>query len=252
MADLGEIPWQLYIAEPSRGAASLINDRWAVTAAHVVATGTDSFQKVHGGLVDASQSLREGPDKSKMTIDRIIIHPDYVVQKDGGSQTNYDHDIALIRMASRVKLGPNLLPVCLPLADGELKVNQLGTISGWGKNDRNVERPDIKTRFLHHTPVKVLSIDDCKNTPDNMVFTANMFCAGDEGKDSCREDSGGPFVSPSLSLGNEGGSRPYRLMGIVSWGSHCSERMYQGYYTKVQNYIPWIQSTIDTVEREKR
>jgi len=42
-----------------------------------------------------------------------------------------------------------------------------------------------------------------------------------------------------------GGSEPYRLTGIVSWGPPCQERQYKGYYTKVANYVDWIKETID-------
>lgn len=41
-------------------------------------------------------------------------------------------------------------------------------------------------------------------------------------------DSGGPLICNG------------KLMGIVSWGISCANPRYPGVYTKVSNYVDWI------------
>ncbi|KAK2844746.1 hypothetical protein Q5P01_011405 [Channa striata] len=99
-AKLGEIPWHLFIKEPSRGGATLINDRWAVTAAHVVEHTEETSLRLYGGLVDGSLTQNpQSPNLVVMESERIIIHPGYAVGVD--ERANFDNDIALIRLASR-------------------------------------------------------------------------------------------------------------------------------------------------------
>uniref|UniRef100_A0A4W5MXS9 Peptidase S1 domain-containing protein n=1 Tax=Hucho hucho TaxID=62062 RepID=A0A4W5MXS9_9TELE len=194
LAKMGERPWQLLTKQPKRGGASLISDRWAITAAHV------------------SLSLTE----------KIIIHPDFMKGIAGDERTNYDNNIALIRMSSRVKLGPNVLPICLLEADGGFKEGQQGTVSGWGGTENKAENKILdKSQFLLYSAVGRYPQINCEDTPvlsinKPMVFTENMFCAGGDGKDSCKGDSG----------------------GIVSWGSLCElgKDSKKGYYTKMENY----------------
>ncbi|XP_047454257.1 complement C1s subcomponent-like [Mugil cephalus] len=237
----GEIPWQLFIENP-RGAASLINERWAVTAAHVVDGVSETSLQLLGGLIDVNT---ERSNAVNIESEKIIIHPGY---RKGiqSAQTNYDNDIALIKFTSRVNFSPNLLPICLPEVNQGVSEDEQGTVSGWGfTEDRRV------SSSLKYAHIAAYSLRECQRTPVlpsrriAATFTNNMFCAGAQGTDSCRGDSGGPFVSPVLS-----GSRgPYYLTGIVSWGSPCRQERNKGYYTKVGNYVEWIKETMEMEDK---
>uniref|UniRef100_A0A3Q3EMX2 trypsin n=1 Tax=Labrus bergylta TaxID=56723 RepID=A0A3Q3EMX2_9LABR len=227
-----------------QGGASLINDRWAVTAAHVVEDVQQNALRMFGGLVHREAMTNRFSNVAEMGIERIIIHPHY--NTGVRDRTNFDNDIALIRLASRVALGPNILPICLPEGNRGLLDNEQGTVSGWGMTEGPQGFHQSST--LKYVDIGVYSLAQCQDTPytkskKRTVFTNNMFCAGATGKDSCQKDSGGPFVLPVLS--EEG---PYYLTGIVSWGPPCRDRQYKGYYTKVENYVDWIKTTIDAVE----
>lgn len=240
-AKLGQIPWQLLIKTPNRGGASLISDRWAVTAAHVVDGVQETSLRLFGGLVDGRTS--NGPGVAELNSERIIIHPGYSKEANN-ERTNYDNDIALIRFSSRVNFGPNLLPICLPEPDRGILEREQGSVSGWGMT---IDR--LYTAKLKYAHIEAYPLNECQRTPTTrsnkaMMFTNNMFCAGAPGKDSCYGDSGGPFVLPMLF--SDG---PYVLAGIVSWGAPCRGGDNKGYYTKVENYVEWIRSTIKTEDR---
>ncbi|KAK5861785.1 hypothetical protein PBY51_017235 [Eleginops maclovinus] len=239
-ATLGEIPWQLLVTGRRRGGATLISDRWAVTAAHVVEGDKVTSYRLYGGLVDGGRGGTL-PKGVALDIDRIIIHPNYI--QGTADRTNFNHDIALIRFSSRVNFGPNLLPVCLPEPNRGLVEGEQGTVSGWGGTETEAISASLK--YAH---IGVYSTAECENTgitTKRMIFTSNMFCAGSPTADSCRRDSGGPLVMPMLSEGNE----PYYLTGIVSWGASCRKRNFKGYYVKVENYVGWIKETINTAEQ---
>ena len=51
-------------------------------------------------------------------------------------------------------------------------------------------------------------------------------------------DSGGPMVS-------EGSTGSMEIVGIVSWGRGCARKLLPGIYTRVVNYLPWIQANIN-------
>ncbi|KAL7887095.1 hypothetical protein AOLI_G00048160 [Acnodon oligacanthus] len=204
-AKLGQITWQLPTKQPNRGGASLISDRWAITATHVVVGQETKTLMFYGGMID-------GQDQNaiEMETEKIIIHPGYKVESP--IQTNYDNDIALVKMSARVPLSINIMPVCLPeKSNGPVMEGKLGTILGFGGTSKY------------------------------------MFCAGDDDKfvDTCKGDTGGPLVIPLLGRGCP--ETPYRLKGIVSWGpAECGKENFKGYYTKVENYLDWIRETMET------
>ena len=62
---------------------------------------------------------------------------------------------------------------------------------------------------------------------------------GEEGKDACSGDGGGPLVCP-------GPDGRMELVGLVSWGVGCGERGLPGVYTNIAQYTNWILDTIET------
>ena len=58
--------------------------------------------------------------------------------------------------------------------------------------------------------------------------------AVDGGMDSCQGDSGGPVAVRNVE------DTDWLLMGITSWGSGCAQPGRPGVYTKVSNYLNWI------------
>jgi trypsin len=83
--------------------------------------------------------------------------------------------------------------------------------------------------------VGVISRSDCSDAyaPEGYPVSTNMVCAGVSGggQDACGGDSGGPLVDSSDTL-----------VGLVSWGIGCAQAAYPGVYTRVGNYISWINS----------
>lgn len=73
-------------------------------------------------------------------------------------------------------------------------------------------------------------------------FDQAVLCAGDlkGGKDSCQGDSGGPLMAPSTI----NYAHHFYQIGIVSYGIGCARVDVPGVYTRVQNFVDWIQEKV--------
>ncbi|XP_053156088.1 trypsin-like isoform X2 [Hemicordylus capensis] len=142
--------------------------------------------------------------------------------------SSMDNDIMLIKLATPATLNSRVRAISLPS-----KCVTAGTeclISGWGNTLSNGENfPSL----LQCLDAPVLSDAECKGALPGSI-TSNMMCVGylEGGKDSCEGDSGGPVECNG------------ELQGVVSWGIGCAMAGYPGVYTKVCNYVDWIQETI--------
>ncbi|XP_056385006.1 complement C1s subcomponent [Hyla sarda] len=241
-AKKGYFPWLVRIVMTSNfGGGSLISDGWVVTAAHVLPEGEMPTLQV--GDVDYRHA-------KTIQAKKVIIHPDWPNADDEDERKNYNNDIALIQLAKRIELDECISPICLPEKGDTSRpaVREVGYIAGWGKAKPNKTKVLVnEPKILQYTGVPLHDLEKCKTDKAKAyTFTSNMLCAGGDGHDSCQGDSGGPLMYEDRK--NNDYKRFY-IAGIVSWGIKCGE---MGMYTKVRNYVDWIEKTIEEVENEEK
>lgn len=76
----------------------------------------------------------------------------------------------------------------------------------------------------------------------NVNLTTTQICAGEEGKDTCRGDSGGPLMVKDSE------NRWY-AEGIVSFGLACGRKEWPAVYTNIPSYSNWI---VNELRKERR
>ncbi|XP_050721230.1 ovochymase-2-like isoform X1 [Eriocheir sinensis] len=228
---LHEYPWQVALVSKSGNrpycGGSIISNQWILTAAHCVDRNTVSDTDIVIGEHDWSTSSDTSATERK-SLSQAIRHPSY-------SSQALDNDIALLQLAEPITFPSNnkIAPVCLATPDNLYEAVQ-ATITGWGTLKSGGSQP----YKLNEVTVPTMTNAACKATGyDDDEITANMICAGvsEGGKDSCQGDSGGPMVTGSGSM---------QQIGVVSWGYGCADQRYPGVYTRVSNYVSWIEGKI--------
>ncbi|XP_036329867.1 serine protease 7-like, partial [Rhagoletis pomonella] len=168
----------------------------------------------------------------KLGYEQVIPHPQYQPNNN-----NRHHDIALIRLAEDVTYSDFIRPVCLPLASTRQAINvgELLTVAGWGRT-LLARQSNVKQELA----VPVVEHDACarKFSSRNVNLITSQLCAGGEfSKDSCDGDSGGPLMRQSTN------NRWY-LEGVVSFGNRCGLEGWPAVYTRVADYVDWIEQSL--------
>ncbi|XP_063388373.1 venom serine protease 34-like [Cydia fagiglandana] len=207
--------------EEIRCGATIIAPRYVVTAAHCVvgraasslAVVVGEHDKTTGGDTSATQGFN---------VERVTVHPQY-------TSSNYDYDIAILRLAKDIVYSDRVGPVCLPFkfVNTDFAGSRF-TLLGWGS--LFIGGPVSNT--LQKVDVDVLSQAACQRAVPSL--TARQVCHYSAGKDTCQDDSGGPalYTDPSTSL--------LFLGGISSYGRLCAQQGQPGINTRVTALLPWI------------
>lgn len=163
---------------------------------------------------------------------KVLIHGSY-------DPSITDTDLALLKLERPVRLGPYVVPVCLPAPNSTFS-RTLGnirhsTVSGWGR----LTQFGPPSRFLQRLELPRVHLQECR-AHTRLNITRNMLCAGlrSGGRDACRGDSGGPLVTRYKET--------WFLTGVVSWGKGCAQQDLYGVYTRVSNFVGWIQQVMAT------
>ncbi len=228
--------------------ASLIADKWLLTAAHCVEDGGENLH-VNIGAHDLSL----GADNA-IKVRSIYIHPDY------NTPSLLENDIALIELDTRFSIAPIKIA---SLADSEMLAlqNSPAMALGWGSTLAYEAYPDFAPQsypdVLRQVDLLLYNTEECKEivrNADSLLTPSprsadgikdNMLCAGveDGSKDVCNGDSGGPLVVET--------STGWQQVGIVSWGEGCAAPGYPTKFTKLALYHDWIDSHINGIAMQE-
>ncbi|XP_077396591.1 mannan-binding lectin serine protease 1 isoform X2 [Festucalex cinctus] len=251
-AEPGNFPWQvlLNVEDSSRvpserwfGSGALLSDAWILTAAHVVLSRRRDARVVpvapeHIKVLAGAVDMRDKRASAVLAVSRVLVHPDF-------RPSDFDNDIALLKLSVRVELNHVVHHVCLPpSSQGDAPApppHSLGVVAGWG-----VSHPDVTSDLLQFVRLPVVPQGECRASyaarAGGYNVSDNMFCAGfyEGGRDTCLGDSGGAFVA------QDSVSRQWAVFGLVSWAGpeECGSRRVYGVYTRVNNYLKWIQEHI--------
>uniref|UniRef100_A0A8C9UHR5 HGF activator n=1 Tax=Serinus canaria TaxID=9135 RepID=A0A8C9UHR5_SERCA len=229
----GSHPWTaaIYIGESFCG-GSLVQTCWVVSAAHCFA---NSPLKSTIRVVLGQQIFNKTTDVTQtFEIEKYILHPQYSVFNPT------EHDIALIKLkknGQRCAVKSQFVqPICLPESNTLFPDQLKCQISGWGHKHENISG---YSDVLQETLVPLIPEEKCRS-PEiyGTELTENMFCAGyfDSKSDACQGDSGGPLACEENDISY--------LYGIISWGDGCGRVNKPGVYTRVTNYVKWINEKI--------
>ncbi|XP_059188419.1 trypsin I-P1-like [Centropristis striata] len=196
---------------------TLVHPQWVVSAAHC--WKPSSLMRVV--LSEHNLKKDEGLEQN-FNVSKIYRHHyDY---------RSFDNDIMLIKLSEPAKENANVQRAQLPDdSTPPLQHHHLCTVSGWG----------VTQIYSYYLSPALRSVNVNINNYCRYYYwgriTSNMLCAGSPmgGKDSCQGDSGGPLICDGY------------FEGIVSWGISCANAYFPGVYTKVRNYVPWINYVIN-------
>ncbi|XP_025835878.1 CLIP domain-containing serine protease 2-like, partial [Agrilus planipennis] len=153
----------------------------------------------------------------------------------GGEETELDEFpwMALLQYTK-----PFVQPICLPWGS-QMFEDYLGTsaeVAGWGILNINEQK---LSQVLMVVTLPIVDMAKCeKSFKKYTTLSKNQLCVGgNEGKDSCGGDSGGPLMKPSAAHG----APRYYVIGLVSFGSkRCGLFPIPAIYTNTAKYLDWI------------
>ncbi|KAH8368677.1 hypothetical protein KR084_004301 [Drosophila pseudotakahashii] len=226
LAGANQFPYQvgLSIEEPndlfSWCGASLISDRYMLTAAHCV-------EKAIAITVYLGGVLRLAPRQLIQTNSpEVHLHPAWNCQ-------TLENDIALIRLPEAAILCDSIKPIRLPgISCSNANYEYVPAVaSGWGRlNDESAAISDT----LRYVARFVESNEDCRYSYANIKST-NICMDTTGGRSTCTGDSGGPLIY------NDPNQNTDVLIGITSYGkkSGCTKG-HPSVFTRVTAYLDWI------------
>ncbi|GAB7035924.1 serine protease [Streptomyces sp. NPDC021749] len=228
-AAITKYPWTVALTssddmKTAECAGTLVAPDKVLTASHCVKQATIDSVRVIGGREDLRQTGKGGVRK----VAKLWIHPKAHTRGNGAI---YAHDIAVLTLNSPMPY--RTLPLATP---AQQKLYEEGTpnrVLGWGsttgrEDDDRV--PPLQTALLPNRGDESCVTAYGSRRYDKRYTMCLGYPAG--GVNACYGDSGGPVIA--------GG----RLVGVISGGGSCTDRLYPGVANKTASYYALLQSQI--------
>ncbi|XP_065560139.1 testisin-like isoform X1 [Artemia franciscana] len=281
----GEIPWIAYLESMGQTlcGATILSERWVITAAHCMMSPSNFFRVVAGQV-----------DTQIPTPYTQFSIPLFAARAPGFNG-GFSSDIALVRLATPFRWSNYVQPICLPYTPldggrGLVRPFKKGFRSKTFNNTTkrkiiSKEFSNASNTILSKQDEELLDIDD--DLTEDFPSATKGIIAGwgwlDEqgtvkttvlqqleipviGPDECREwyKSGGypaeisdnlicagiPEGGKDACLGDSGGPLVlekhgrFELAGVIAGGQGCARPGLPGVYVNIEKFLPWIRSMI--------
>lgn len=206
--------------------ASIISDRWLVTAAHCLPYLQNPLTRNSFKGIIGTHDLKHR-SRQIVSFEKVIKHPDY-------SSRSHSHDIGLVKTSEPIRESSSVKFVRLP-KQGE-RFTGTGIATGHGKTSTMGGESDV----LLQVEMEIRDDRACFERYGPGFNPRAMICAGGraERKATCMGDSGGPFVQHSSDTS-------YLLIGLTSFGPRdCATPHVPVVFTRVSSYVDWINRMI--------
>jgi len=168
-------------------------------------------------------------------VKKIILHPKY-------NKRNLGYTAAILILEEEFELSQHVDTICLPDINEAFIEDSDCHVKGWGKD--NFDDVGEYQVLLKSVSVPMVDNQECqtklRTTKLGRRFRLDpsMVCAGEEGRDACQGDGGGPLICPMKHQKDR-----YVQVGIVAWGIGCGTEV-PGVYTSLTKIGCWIDYTL--------
>lgn len=231
--------------------ASLLTEKWLVTAAHCAERSNGkTFYAVIG-----TTDLLNTQTAQIISIKQRMVHPKY-------NPENFDNDIALLELDQSIDFaacGQRCRSISWINAHDEALYAVVAVktwVHGWGvihdcKQDITACTEQEKTfealypSKLQQAELKIVNCLAQNSLHQPEQITSSMMCAESITKkdpsDTCEGDSGSGLIMYNSLF------EPV-LLGITSWGNGCAQQGYAGVYTRLAIFDDWLKSVIYPIQ----
>ncbi|CAF0723648.1 unnamed protein product [Brachionus calyciflorus] len=288
-------PWyvQIVIAGNNRSESetfcggTIIHKKYVLTAAHCYddllpskrSRNTVVLAKGINNIIPRVRNGKKSDNIVKIRVKDVTLHPEYIPAmteseaRRKGVTPGPLHDLAIIELRHESSdVYEQVIPVCLPSENYDIKANTQCKIMGHGFMSANDEDQFIMPNILQSADVRLSTNQECKDGVESASIKSKInsdtLCVKGP-VHPCVGDSGGPLLCAGESNSNIKGAdelddyeneqnpdqyEPKRakwyLCGVTSFAVSTDEHDRCGSYKsavfgKVSNYIRWIKQVIN-------
>ncbi|XP_059080376.1 trypsin-1-like [Tigriopus californicus] len=201
---------------------SIVNERNVVTSGHCCQTVTPEEIQIVAG----EHSLSEVSGNEQVCpVRELLLHEKY-------NAFDFENDICLLVLDKNIVYNDLVNRASIATDDSSLKLT--ASVYGWGATSNEAM---ANSEVLMKVDVPILKNEDCAQSYGNGVIHDFMLCAGADGKDSCKRDTGSPLVCQNAV-------DEQVLCGTASFGYDCGQPGFPGVYMRISSFSEWINENI--------